>query len=215
MGCGASSAAVPPAATATDDAAPCATEARGVDSGGGSKWEQLKGHQATLMSTWMELCGVQGAEGGVEPDELPTLGKDKELFVNLGRELSDDEFDASFDNIDEDKDGLIQFNEFLTWYNAQTAAEQKKIRALKVEAELRRRLASGELTPEQSKAARSRLVLAELVRRLQNGELDEEQAKAVRARLSVVAALGVRILQNRGKAERIDSRLPSGSLLDG
>jgi Ca2+-binding EF-hand superfamily protein len=73
----------------------------------------------------------------------------------LGRELSDDEFDASFDNIDEDKDGLIQFNEFLTWYNAQTAAEQKKIRALKVEAELRRRLASGELTPEQSKTSQA------------------------------------------------------------
>lgn len=113
------------------------------------------------------------------------------LFQQLGREMSEDEFSASFERIDINRDGRIQFGEFLAWYNIQTSAEQKKVRALKVEAELRRRLASGELTPEQSKAARSRLALAELVRRLENGELDADQVKAVRARLAVAAALGV------------------------
>lgn len=36
----------------------------------GSKWALLKGHQATLMSTWLELCGTQTKD----PDNVPTLG---------------------------------------------------------------------------------------------------------------------------------------------
>lgn len=115
----------------------------------------------------------------------------KALFDQLGRELSDDEFNTSFQHLDVNKDEKIQFGEFLAWYNMQTTSEQKKVRALKVEAELRRRLASGELTPDESRAARSRLALAELVRRLENGQLDDEQAKAVRVRLGVAAAFGV------------------------
>ena len=113
------------------------------------------------------------------------------LFEQLGRHLSDDEFDTSFDRIDVNKDGKIQFGEFLGWYNLQSYSEQKKIRALKAEAELRRRIASGELTPDQIRAARSRLAMAELIRRLENGELDEDQAKAVRTRLKVASAFGV------------------------
>ena len=105
--------------------------------------------------------------------------------------MSDDEFSANFSCIDVNRDGRIQFGEFLAWYNLQTSAEQKKVRALKAEAELRRRLESGELSPEQRKAARSRLALAELVRRLENGELNADQAKSLRARLGVAAALGV------------------------
>ena len=219
MGCTASSEAPVPASlpSEVEDGAAPATESRS-----GSKWALLKGHQATLMSTWLELCGVQTED----PDNVPTLGwalsslqfaadvgmaklvyvsdmlhhslhvplrRDElmALFEQLGRELSDDEFNTSFERVDVNKDGKIQFGEFLTWYQMQTTSEQKKVRALKVEAELRRRLASGELTPDESRAARSRLALAELVRRLENGQLDEEQAKAVRVRLGVAAALGV------------------------
>ena len=37
-----------------------------------SKWALLKGHQATLMATWLELCGAMPAASGDE--EVPTLG---------------------------------------------------------------------------------------------------------------------------------------------
>jgi hypothetical protein len=73
MGCtvSAAAAAPPQPEDSSGDAVagtPPSTEQRSTR----SKWALLKGHHATLMATWLELCGSKPGEAGDE--EVPTLG---------------------------------------------------------------------------------------------------------------------------------------------
>ena len=140
------------------------------------------------------------------------------MFEGLGKNMTDDEFDVAFRKVDTNGSGKIEFDEFFAWYTEQTEADKRMVRALKVEAELRRRLGTGELEPEEKRAVRSRLAMVELrrsapspsarpccsfprrnrsgraaivCRRVESHELEPEQAKKVRARLAVLAAMGV------------------------
>ena len=54
---------------------------------------------------------------------------------------------------------MIEYAEFVDFYNASTVAEKKKIRALKAHHELLRRLESGGLTPDEERVVRQRLGL--------------------------------------------------------
>ena len=54
---------------------------------------------------------------------------------------------------------MIEYAEFVDFYNASTVAEKKKIRALKAHRELLRRLESGVLTPDEERVVRQRLGL--------------------------------------------------------
>ena len=78
--------------------------------------------------------------------------------------MTDDEFDVAFRKVDTNGSGKIEFDEFFAWYTEQTEADKRMVRALKVEAELRRRLGTGELEPEEKRAVRSRLAMVELRR---------------------------------------------------
>ena len=86
------------------------------------------------------------------------------MFEGLGKNMTDDEFDKAFDKVDTNGSGKIEFDEFFAWYTEQTEADKRMVRALKVEAELRRRLGTGELEPEEKRAVRSRLAMVELRR---------------------------------------------------
>ena len=80
----------------------------------------------------------------------------RKVFSQLGRHLSDSEFDSAFAAMDADGSGEIEFAEFVAFYRSQSAEERQKTRGLKVKAELFRRLKNGELSAEQECVLRER-----------------------------------------------------------
>jgi hypothetical protein len=136
MGCGAS----------TANAAAAAPGASGVVERG------TTGDEAQLLACWSAIAG--GAERVLSSEQL------RLVFEQLGRRMSDQAFDVAFRRIDVNSSGTVEFGEFVVFYREQSVEEQKQIRALKVEAELRRRLATGQLSPEQEQAVRDRLGVA-------------------------------------------------------
>ena len=102
-----------------------------------------------LRATWAAIAG--SADRALDRVQL------RLVFEQLGRTPSDAEFEAAFRCIDASGSATVEFGEFVAVYREQSVAEQKQIRALKVEAELKRRLASGKLSPEQEEAVSARL----------------------------------------------------------
>lgn len=146
MGCGASSsaAAVPPQ---PNNAAPLPAEARAVPA-----TTERPEPAAELRSCWVS---VAGGKAGATLSEQQVRG----VLTELGKHLSDKEFAEAFKAMDTNGSGVIEFPEFVEFYKASTAAEQKKIRALKAQEELLRRLNSGMLTADEERLVRQRLAL--------------------------------------------------------
>eukprot|EP01043_Picozoa_sp_COSAG02_P092603 COSAG02_NODE_29203_length_574_cov_0.764211_1_plen_136_part_01 len=136
MGCGASAPSpVPPAGAAP------VVERSPADGG-----------EAELLASWTAIAG--GADQVLNSDQL------RLVFEQLDRQLSDEAFDGVFRDIDQNGNGTVEFSEFVAFYQSSSLAEQKQIRALNVEAELKRRLAEGLLSTEQQQAVRDKLGVA-------------------------------------------------------
>ena len=113
---------------------------------------------AELAAVWAE---IDGGDGTLNPAGL------REVFKMLGRSITDDAFEEAFQQMDGDGSGLIEFDEFVVFYRSQSDEERLKIRKLKAEAELRRRLVSGLLSASQEV----------LVRNLLGDDIDDTEGK--------------------------------------
>lgn len=105
-----------------------------------------------LRACWVSVAG--GAVGAALSAQQV-----RGLLAELGRNLGDEDFDAAFKAMDSDSSGAIEFPEFVEFYKASSAAEKKKIRGLRAQEELLRRLEGGELTLDEERIVRQRLSL--------------------------------------------------------
>ncbi len=119
----------------------------------------LAPRQAAAGATEEDLRSCWAAVAGGQVDATLSAGQVRAVLEELGKRLSDEESAAAFKAMDTNGSGVIEFPEFVKFYNASTVAEQKKIRALRAHQELVRRLESGSLAPDEERLVRERLGL--------------------------------------------------------
>lgn len=95
------------------------------------------GVEAELCASWITMAG--GADRALTPQQL------RRVFEQLGRQLSDEEFDEAFRRIDVDGNGTVEFDEFVTFYRSSSSEEQRHIRALRAEVDVEPVTAMNEL----------------------------------------------------------------------
>ena len=167
MGCGASSTAA--ASNGASNGAPPAEARFSTPNISPSLEEQQARLEALAMASpsrdsaqklqeLQELKALWEKLAGTSPDSSLSRAQLRNVYVMLGRALTDEEFDSSFAKMDSNGSGDIEYEEFVVFYQSQSAAEQWKVRALKAEAELLRRLEAGELTDAEATDVRERLV---------------------------------------------------------
>lgn len=59
---------------------------------------------------------AQFAQADRDHDHRINLSELREMLTNLEGDMSEEEVAIGFDEIDTDEDGLIDFNEFLAWW---------------------------------------------------------------------------------------------------
>eukprot|EP01043_Picozoa_sp_COSAG02_P048017 COSAG02_NODE_4669_length_5113_cov_2.348424_2_plen_325_part_00 len=169
----------------------------------------LAPRQAATGATEEDLRSCWAAVAGGQVDATLSAGQVRAILEELGKRLSDEESAAAFKAMDTNGSGVIEFPEFVKFYNTSTVAEQKKIRALRAHQELIRRLESGSLAPDEERLVRERLSLpaSPADSRGPQGTVDEENETAA-ATQQAAEKLGL-------PASPADSRGPQGTVDEG